>query len=75
MGCDRLSYEEVGLGIQRNITLLPSEAHRNPPPLNLPLPLPSSPSHQPPNTVPQSLISGPPPIGCLPFSVDPAPKR
>ena len=75
MGCDGFSYEEVGLGIWRNVTLDASETHKNPLPLSLPLPLPSSPSCQPPNTVPLSLISGLPPIGCPPFSVDPAPKR
>ena len=63
-----------GAGVQRYVTLLPPEAHRNPPPLSLPPMLPSSPSPQPPNAVPPSLISGPPPIGCQPFSVDPAPK-
>ena len=71
MGCDGIPYEEVGLGIWRNVALLPSEGHRNPLPLNLLPPLLSSPSHQPPNAVLLSLISGLPPIGCLPFSVDP----
>ena len=75
MGCDRLCYEEVGLGIQRNVILLPSEAHKNYLPLSLPLSSPSSPSPQPPNAVPPFLISGFPPIGHLPFSVDPTPKR
>ena len=64
-----------GAGTWRNVTLLPSEAHKNPQPLSLPLPLPSSPGHRPPNTVPPFLISGLPPIGCPPFSVDPAPRR
>ena len=75
MGCDGLSFEEVGLVTWRNVTLLPSEAHKNPPPLSLPLPLPSSPSHRPPNAVPPFLVSGLPPIRCPPFSVDPAPRR
>ena len=75
MGCGGLSYEEVGLGIWRNVTLLPSEAHRNPPPLNLPLLLPSSPIPQPPSAVPPSPICGPLPVGNQPFSVDLAPER
>ena len=75
MGCGGLSYEEVGLGIWRNVTLLPSEGHRNPPPLNLPLMPPSSPIPQPPSAVLPSPICRPPPIGNQPFSVDPAPEK
>ena len=75
MGHGRLSYEEVGLGIWRNVTLLPSEAHRDPPPLDLPLPLPSSPIPQPPSTVSPSPICVPLPIGNHPFSVDLPPER
>ena len=60
---------------RRNVTLLPSEAHRNPPPLNSPPPLPSSPIPQPPSAVPPSPICGPLPVGNQPFSVDLAPER
>ena len=75
MGCGRLSCEEVGLGIWRNVTLLPSEAHRNPPPLNLPLPLPSFPVPQSPSIAPPPPVCGPPPSGNQPFLVDPSPER
>ena len=73
MGFGRLSYEEVGLGIWRNVTLLPSEAHRNPLPLNLAPMLPSSPIPQLPSAVPPSPICWP--VGNQPFPVDPAPER
>ena len=75
MGCGRSSCEEVGLGIWRNVTLLPSKAHRNPLPLNLPLLLPSFPIPQSPSTTPPPPICGPPPSGNQPISVDPAPER
>ena len=54
---------------------LPSEDHRNPLPLNLPLPLPSFPIPQSPSTVPPSSVCGPPPSWIQPFSVNPAPER
>ena len=71
----RFSCKEVGLGIQRNVTLLPSEAHRNPPPLNLLLLLPSFPVPQSPSVAPPPPVCGLPPSGNQPFLVDPAPER
>ena len=75
MGCDRLSYEELGLGILRNVTLLPQK-----PTETLCLWTCHHHFHLLQSLGLQalcllSLISGLPPIGCLPFSVDPATKR
>ena len=66
---------EVGLRIWRKATLLPSEAHRNPPPLILPLLPPSSLAHGTPDAELQPLISGPP-LEEHPLSlVSPVPRR
>ena len=64
MGNDRLSYEEVGLRIWKNATLLPPGAHKNLPPLNLSPPSQTSPAPQflnvgipPPIAVPLCIVS------------------
>ena len=58
MVCGGLSLGEVGLRIWRNATLLPSEAHRNHPPLILPLLPPSFLAHRTPDAELWPLISG-----------------
>ena len=75
MGYGRFSCEGVRLRIGRNVTLLPSEAHRNPLPLNLPLLLPFFPIPPSPGAGPLSPICRPPPSGNQPFSAGPAPER
>ena len=59
MGCGRLSWQEVGLRTWRNVTLLPSGAHKNLPPLSLLLPPPSFLNHKPPSIELPSPTSGP----------------
>ena len=66
---------EVGLRIWRNMTLLPSEAHRNIPPLFLPLLPPSFLAHRTPGAELQPLISGPLLKEHPLSSTSPAPKR
>ena len=63
MGYGELSCREVRLKIWRGVTLLPSEAHINLPPLSLPQPLPFSPAPWSPGAEPQLPTCGPPPSG------------
>ena len=75
MGYGEFSCGEVRLEIWKDVTSAPSEAHKNLPPLSLPLPLPFSPTPQSPGTEPQLPTCGPPPSRNQPFSAGPAPER
>ena len=59
MVCGRPSWGELGLRTSRNVTLLPSGAHKNLPPLILPLPPPSFLAHKTPGAELWPLTSGP----------------
>ena len=73
----RFSCEGVGLRIGRNVTLLPSEAHRNPPPLNLPLPTSIFPNPSVSRHLASTVwnLCRPPPSGNQPFSAESNPWK
>ena len=66
---------EVGMRIWRNVTLLPSEVHRKPSPLILPLLPQSFLAHGTPDAELWPLISGPPLKEHPLSSVSPVPRR